>query len=126
MITLDFELNNAEKIEKIHINTGTLTGYERHACLKDALESLSILNPCVKFKQDMDAGEYEDKYSEDTVTDIADISNTLSLLWDYTPEDGRMYINCLQLFENAVNMILCQQNQIYGLMDELAQLREDS
>ena len=117
MIIIDYDINDRGEVTRLRLNTRRLTGYEKTASLKDAVEKLSIETTARTFAKKYRSGEYEERFSEDTVTKIAEISNLLADIFKYEPfgensdELGlRPYMNPLQLLENALNMIVIQNN----------------
>ena len=117
MITVSFEIDQ-EKVTKVMFDTGELTGFEKPATLKAALEELTVENTVVTFsKMHKDFRIYEN-FNESEVNAIADACNKLSCLWQYefvlNPECDDMcaQMTPLQLLANAMNMILEQQEII--------------
>ncbi len=121
MITLDFDIIE-EQVQRVRIDSGEYTGFEKTMSLKQSLEYLTLENPCLTFNKKYKSGEYEDKYIQESIASIADASNRLCGLWQYDfidhPEgkDLCAYMSPLQLLENTLNLILEQQK----IIDRLA------
>ena len=123
MITLTFETDD-ERVTRVKLDAHDLTGYERDATLKDALERMDVQNPCVTFSRKMKTGEYPENYPENELADIATVSSYLADLWQYDPvpnakgEDMRPYMNPLMLLERAFNMLLKEREKIIDYMEK--------
>lgn len=123
MITVSFEIDQ-EKITKVMFNTGELTGFEKPATLKAALEELSLENTVVTFSKMLKGGHIYENFNDSEVAAIADACNKLSCLWQYefvlNPESEDMcaQMTPLQLLANAMNMILEQQEIIDYLISK--------
>ncbi len=121
MITLYFDIVEDE-VKRVRIDSGGYTGVEKAMSLKQALEFMTLENPCLTFSKKYRSGEYEDEYILEVVAAIADASNRLCRLWQYDfiehPE-GKDLCACmspLQLLENTLNLVLEQQR----IIDDLA------
>ena len=124
MINLNYDIDEYDNVTHIELDCHEYTGSERTTTLKGALEDLKIQNPCTTFKRKMDNGYYVvSDMPEYTVTQIAEITNFLSELWQYSdkrvryPEgkDLEPYMNPLHILENALNLLIEQRNMIIDL-----------
>ena len=127
MIYLNFDIDENDCVSQIGLDCHDYTGKERATTLKGALEDLKIQNPCTTFARKMNSGYYEtSNMPEDTVTEIAEITNFLSQLWQYSdkrvryPEgkDLEPYMNPLHILENALNLLIEQRNMIIDLREK--------
>ncbi|MCR5390198.1 MAG: hypothetical protein K6E77_05545 [Lachnospiraceae bacterium] len=124
MINLNFDIDENDNVTHIVLDTHEYTGSERASTLKGALDDLKIQNPCTTFARKMNSGYYEaSNMPEDTVTQIAEVTNYLSELWQFSdkrvryPEgqDLEPYMNPLHILENALNLLIEQRNMIIDL-----------
>ena len=127
MINLNFDIDENDNVTRIELDCHEYTGSERASNLKGALDDLKIQNSCTTFKRKMDKGDYvASDMPEYTVTQIAEITNFLSELWQYSdkrtryPEgkDLEPYMNPLHILENALNLLIEQRNMIIDLREK--------
>ena len=124
MIIIDFDLNETGNIEHIRLDAHELTGFENAPSIKAALEKMSVQNTCVTFSRKMKSGSFSEKLPENTIVNIAEVSNFLSDLWQYEPNfeitdtnNIRPYMNPLHLLENALNKLLYQRAYLINSND---------
>ena len=123
MIYLDFDINNEDRISHINLDAHEYKGSERESTLKEALDDLKIQNPCMTFTRKLKSGYYSSKLSEDAITSIAEATDFLANLWQYSDEYVRYangknmqpYMNPLHILENALNLLIEQRELIIDL-----------
>ena len=125
MILIDFDIDEKGHVTKLKLDSGNLTGYEKVSMLKDALEHMAVQNTARTFARKYRSGEYEDRFSEETLNEVAGISNLLADIWKYEPfaedtdsHDLRPYMNPLHLLENALNFIVYQHEIILDYQEK--------
>ena len=127
MIKLDFDIDKNDNVTHIGFDAHEYTGSERANTLKEALDDLKIQNPCSTFSRKMKSGYYQvNGIPENTVVRIAEISNYLSGLWQYSDEikkypdgkDMQPYMNPLHILENALNLLIEQREMIIDLREK--------
>ena len=128
MMVIGFDTKD-KKVSSIYLQSD-FKGNERPATLRDALKLISIENPARAFARLYKSGVLQENYSEDECESIAEITNLLADLWQYTVKqdtdgkDMRPYMNPLHLLCNSFMLIKSQQEIIKQYYEHYGPLSE--
>ena len=128
MMVIGFDTKD-KKVSSIYLQSD-FKGNERPATLQDALQLISVENPARCFARLYRNGVLQENYSEAECESIAEISNLLADLWQYTVKqdadgkDMRPYMNPLHLLCNSFMLIKSQQEIIKQYYEQYGPLTD--